>query len=96
MRMRTARSVIEVGAARIKRQMRKLLLSALLLAVPLLVSSCVTADVVARAGGKPPPRGPRNAPAPPPAPAYYALVPLVLPFDIVFWPVEYFVLRGNP
>jgi len=75
--------------------MKRFLILALLFAAPLLLSSCVTADVMARAEGKPPPRGPRNAPAPPPSPAYYALVPLVLPVDLVFWPVEYFYLKGD-
>jgi hypothetical protein len=75
--------------------MKRLLLLTLLSAVPALFSSCVTADVMARAEGKPPPRGPQDAPAPPPAPAYYALVPLVLPIDIVFWPIEYFYLKDN-
>lgn len=73
----------------------RLLALAFLAAAPFWLSSCVTADVMARAEGKPPPRGPQSAPAPPPSPAYYALVPLVLPVDLVFWPVEYFYLKGD-
>lgn len=75
--------------------MMRLLLLSLLAVAPMLLTSCVTADVLARAEGKPPPRGPEGAPAPAPAPAYYALVPLVLPFDILFWPIEYLVLKGD-
>lgn len=75
--------------------MKRSLIFALLCLVPVVFSSCVTADVLARAEGKPPPRGPQTAPAPPPAPLYYALVPLVLPFDILFWPIEYLVLKED-
>jgi hypothetical protein len=75
--------------------MKRIFLLACIASLSGLFSSCVTADVLARAEGKPPPRGPQSAPASAPSPAYYALVPLVLPIDIVFWPIEYFYLSDN-
>jgi hypothetical protein len=62
-----------------------------------LLSSCASLDMVARAEGKPGPMdADRDNPAPrEPQPAYYALVPLTLPFDLVFWPVQYVMLQNR-
>lgn len=59
----------------------------LLLAV-LSLSSCATTTMVDRANGRPAPMDPPNLPPGPPNPAYYALIPLVLPFDLLAWPFQ--------
>ena len=53
-----------------------------------LLPSCATSEMIARAQGRPGPMDPPNQQPPPPMPGYYALVPLVLPFDAVAWPIE--------
>ena len=58
----------------------------------LTLCSCATSQTIARAEGRPGPNDPPGAPIPPPNPVYYALVPLVLPFDMVTWPIQYFVM----
>jgi hypothetical protein len=63
-------------------------------AVCLLGSSCMSLDMVAHAEGKAPPTDPQGPPYPP-QPGYYALVPLVLPLDLVSLPVQYFYFRGK-
>jgi len=60
-----------------------------------LFSSCATSEMLARAQGRPGPMDPPNSRPLPPNPAYYALVPLVFPFDLVFWPVQYFAMQGR-
>lgn len=67
--------------------MRMWLLSGLSVAV-LSVSGCVTQQMISRAQGVPGPMDPPNAPVGPPQPAYYALVPLVLPLDLIAGPFE--------
>jgi len=52
--------------------------------------------MVCKAEGRPGPLDPLNQPATKPNPAYYALVPVVLPFDLVTWPFQYFYLIGKP
>lgn len=69
-----------------------------LLLLPVLaasLNSCATQQMIARAQGNPGPLdGPGAAPAGP-QPAYYALVPLVLPIDLVAWPFEYFYMKNR-
>lgn len=52
------------------------------------LSSCATSEMISRAQGQPGPMDPPNLRPPPPMPGYYALVPLVLPFDAVTWPIQ--------
>ncbi len=59
------------------------------------LSSCATQTMIARAQGQPAPMDPPNLPPGNPQPGYYALVPLVLPFDLLFWPFEYFYMKEN-
>lgn len=60
------------------------------------LTSCMTRQVISRAQGLP---GPMDTPAAAPLepqPAYYALVPLVFPLDLVVWPIELLVRpRGS-
>ena len=64
-------------------------------AMALSFSSCATQDMIAKAQGLPGPLDPPNQPPTKPNPAYYALVPLVLPFDLVAWPFEYFYMQNR-
>ncbi|MGH8047008.1 MAG: hypothetical protein ACREKL_07155 [Chthoniobacterales bacterium] len=63
-------------------------------ALALLNSSCMSLDMVAHAEGKAPPTDPHGQPYPP-QPAYYALVPLVAPLDLITLPIQYFYFRGK-
>jgi hypothetical protein len=51
--------------------------------------------MIAKANGTPGPLDPPNMPPTNPNPAYYALVPVVLPFDLVAWPFQYFYLQNR-
>lgn len=68
--------------------------SRLLLAVALgcLNSSCLSLDMIAHAEGKAPPTDPNGRPYDA-APGYYALVPLVLPLDLISLPAQYFYFQ---
>jgi hypothetical protein len=70
----------------------RLALFAAVLAV--LNSSCMSLDMVAHAEGKAPPTDPQGPPYPE-QPGYYALVPLVLPLDLISLPVQYFYFKGK-
>jgi hypothetical protein len=69
---------------------------ALLLAttISILQSSCMSLDMIAHAEGKAPPTDPAGPPYVP-QPGYYALVPLVLPLDLVTLPVQYFYFHSQ-
>jgi hypothetical protein len=54
----------------------------------------MSVDMVARAEGKAPPTDPRGREYRP-QPGYYALVPLVLPLDLITLPAQYFYFRGK-
>lgn len=76
--------------------MKKRVLYPLLLSVAALsLSSCATQTMIAKAQGRPGPTDPPNLPPGNPNAAYYTLVPLTLPFDLLFWPVQYFYLKEN-
>ncbi|GAT32493.1 hypothetical protein TSACC_2892 [Terrimicrobium sacchariphilum] len=60
-----------------------------------LFSSCVTQSVIATAKGTPGPMDPPDMPPRQPQPLAYALVPLVVPIDIVFWPIEYLYTQNQ-
>jgi len=60
------------------------------------LNSCATQDMIAKAQGYPGPLDPPNQPPVKPNPAYYALVPVVLPFDLVAWPFQYWYLNNRP
>lgn len=64
-------------------------------AMALSFSSCATQDMIAKAQGLPGPLDPPNQPPTKPNPAYYALVPLVFPFDLVAWPFEYLYMQNR-
>jgi hypothetical protein len=51
-------------------------------------------DMIAHAEGKAPPTDPTGRPYDP-QPGYYALVPLVLPLDLVTLPVQYFYFHSQ-
>lgn len=72
--------------------MKVLRLALSALAASLLCTSCMSLDMIAHAEGKPPPGDPNGRPYDP-APGYYALVPLVLPLDLVTLPVQYFYFQ---
>ncbi len=74
---------------------RRLLVPLVCVVFPLLVSSCATQDMIAKANGRPGPLDPPNQPPTKPNPAYYALVPLVLPFDLVAWPFQYLYVQNR-
>lgn len=74
---------------------RRLLIPLIFATFPLLVSSCATQDMIAKAQGRPGPLDPPNLPPTKPNPAYYALVPLVLPFDLVAWPFQYLYVQNR-
>jgi len=57
-------------------------------------SSCMSLDMIAHAEGKAPPTDPAGPPYNP-QPGYYALVPLVLPLDLVTLPVQYFYFHSQ-
>ena len=63
-------------------------------ALALLNTSCMSLDLIARAEGKAPPTDPHGQPYEA-QPGYYALVPLVLPLDLVTLPIQYFYFRGK-
>ena len=69
-------------------EMKWLLLPAL--AVPMLFSSCMTTEVLAKAQGKPLPGECEHGVIRNPAPLYYAMLPVSVPVDIVFYPLFYF------
>jgi hypothetical protein len=72
----------------------KILRNALLVAAACSMgTSCLSLDMIARAEGNPPPNQPHAAPYPP-QPAYYALVPAVLPLDLISLPVQYFYFQS--
>lgn len=60
-----------------------------------ILSSCATQDMIAKAQGRPGPLDPPNQPPTNPNPGYYALVPVVLPFDLVAWPFQYWYLSSR-
>ncbi len=62
------------------------------LAISMLCTSCMSLDMIAHAEGKPSPQDP-NGPPYNAAPGYYALVPLVLPLDLITLPVQYFYFQ---
>lgn len=74
--------------------MKILPLTALALTVATLQTSCMTMDMIAHAEGTTPPTQPRGRPYDP-APGYYALVPLVLPLDLITLPVQYFYFQSD-
>ncbi len=51
-------------------------------------------DMIAHAEGNASPTDPQGPPYNP-QPAYYALVPLVAPLDLITLPVQYFYFRGK-
>lgn len=69
--------------------MKRLLFLAL--AIPMLLSSCMTSEVLAKAQGKPLPG--ECGQDIDPAPLYYAMLPISVPVDIVFYPLYYFQQR---
>jgi hypothetical protein len=71
--------------------MRVLFLAA---TISIFQSSCMSLDMIAHAEGKAPPTDPQGPPYEP-QPGYYALVPLVLPLDLVSLPVQYFYFRNQ-
>jgi len=64
-------------------------------AMALALSSCASTDMMAKAQGVPGPLDPPTQPRTKPNPAYYALVPIVLPFDIATLPIQYIYLHTN-
>ncbi len=60
-------------------------------ALALSLTACISIDMLARAEGRIPPSEANNprAVAYPPQPAYYALVPLTLPLDLITFPAQY-------
>jgi hypothetical protein len=75
--------------------MKKLILLSLLFGTAAFFSSCATQDVIAKASGQPGPLDPPSQPPSKPNAAYYALVPLTVPFDLLTWPIQYFYLQGR-
>lgn len=73
----------------------RLLHTLLLGVVALSLCSCATSDMIAKANGNPGPLDSPNQPPTNPNPMYYALVPVVLPFDLVAWPFQYFYLQSR-
>lgn len=73
-------------------RMLRIAVGAVLCAV--LGSSCISLDMIAHAEGKPPPTDPNGRPYDP-MPGYYALVPLVLPIDLITLPVQFFYFRSD-
>jgi hypothetical protein len=73
-------------------RMKRILLLALV--VPVVFSSCMTSEVLAKAEGKPTP-GESDEIPPPPKPGYYALLPVSVAVDLIFWPFGYFAEREN-
>lgn len=61
----------------------------------LALGGCATQDMIAKAQGRPGPLDPPDAAGRAPQPGYYVLVPLVLPFDLVAWPFEYFYMKDR-
>jgi hypothetical protein len=62
--------------------------------IAMLQTSCMSLDMIAHAEGKPPPTDPNGRPYDP-MPGYYALVPLVLPLDLITLPVQYFYFQSG-
>lgn len=62
--------------------------------VATLGSSCMSLDMIAHAEGKPPPTDPDGRPYDA-MPGYYALVPLVLPLDLITLPIQYFYFQSD-
>jgi hypothetical protein len=62
--------------------------------VAMVQSSCMSLDMIAHAEGKAPPTDPNGRPYDA-QPGYYALVPLVLPLDLVTLPVQYFYFHNQ-
>jgi hypothetical protein len=63
------------------------------IAAAMLCSSCMSLDMIAHAEGKAPPTDPQGRPYDA-MPGYYALVPLVLPLDLITLPVQYFYFQS--
>ncbi len=66
-----------------------------LLAGAMALSGCVSTDMMAKAQGRPGPLDPPNQPPMKPNPGYYALVPVVLPFDLITLPIQYIYLQNR-
>jgi len=63
-------------------------------AAGLFQTSCMSLDMIAHAEGTTPPTDPNGRPYDP-MPGYYALVPLVLPLDLITLPVQYFYFQSD-
>lgn len=68
----------------------RLLLPLLIVTAMLLASSCASLEVMARAEGVPGPLADESTfVSNGPRPAYYALLPLVFPFDVLTFPGQF-------
>lgn len=61
----------------------------------LALSGCMTQQMISKAQGTTGPMDSPGTPPGPPQPAYYALVPLVLPLDLVAGPFELIAMAGR-
>lgn len=61
----------------------------------LVLNGCVTQQMIAKAQGVPGPLDSPGTPPSPPQPAYYALVPLVLPIDLIAGPIELIAMANR-
>jgi len=74
--------------------MKALGIATLAVLTSVLGTSCMSLDMIAHAEGKAPPSDPQGPPYNA-QPAYYALVPLVLPLDLITLPVQYFYFHSG-
>ena len=74
--------------------MKALGIATLAVLTSVLGTSCMSPDMIAHAEGKAPPSDPQGPPYNA-QPAYYALVPLVLPLDLITLPVQYFYFHSG-
>jgi hypothetical protein len=91
--------LIEIGRrqtpAILRRMKPRVLCPLVFVGMALSFASCATQDVMAKASGQPGPLAPPNQPPSNPNAAYYALVPLTVPFDLLTWPIQYFYMQGR-
>lgn len=73
----------------------KLLVAGVAIAAGGWLSGCASTEMIARAEGTTSRFSEYDTSVRHPNPAYYALVPLTLPYDIVTLPIQYYIYRSD-
>lgn len=73
----------------------KLLLLGAVLATGVFFTGCASTEMIARAEGTTSRFSEYDTTPRRPNAAYYALVPLMIPYDIITLPIQYYIYRGD-